>query len=142
MIETARGWPRRASMRQPWRGPMPSSRPERREEARFRVMRMLENDPNISTREIAREVGISNGAAYYLLSALIEKGLVKAQNFSKSEQKTKYAYVLTPTGIAEKSRLTRLFLERKLAEYSDLKAEIAELKADLTASDTDAGVRN
>ena len=120
---------------------MPSSRPERREEARFRVMRMLENDPNISTREIARAVGISNGAAYYLLSALIEKGLVKAQNFSKSEQKTKYAYVLTPSGIAEKSRLTRLFLERKLTEYRDLKAEIAELKADITASATDAEAR-
>ena len=120
---------------------MPSSRPERREEARFRVMRMLENDPTFR-REIARAVGISNGAAYYLLSALIEKGLVKAQNFSKSEQKTKYAYVLTPTGIAEKSRLTRLFLERKLAEYRDLRAEIAELKADLTASNTDARARN
>ena len=106
------------------------------------MMRMLENDPNISTREIARAAGISNGAAYYLLSALIEKGLVKVQNFSRSEQKTKYAYVLTPTGIAEKSRLTRLFLERKLTEYRDLKAEIAELKADLTKPDTDAGARN
>ena len=121
---------------------MPSSRPERREEARFRVMRLLENDPNISTREIAQAVGISNGAAYYLLSALIEKGLVKAQNFSKSEQKTKYAYALTPTGIAEKSRLTRLFLERKLSEYRDLKTEIAELKADLTEPDADSEARN
>ena len=121
---------------------MTSSRPERREEARFRVIRMLENDPNISTREIAREVGISNGAAYYLLSALIEKGLVKVQNFSKSEQKTKYAYVLTPKGIAEKALLTRLFLERKLTEYRDLQVEIAELKADLTEPDTDAGARN
>ena len=121
---------------------MPSSRPERREEARFRVMRMLEDDPKISTREIARAVGISNGAAYYLLSALIAKGLVKAQNFSKSEQKAKYTYVLTPTGIAEKSRLTRLFLDRKLTEFRDLKAEIAELKADLIASDTDTEARN
>ena len=121
---------------------MPSSRPERREEARFRVMRMLENDPNISTREIAQAVGISNGAAYYLLCALIERGLVKAQNFSKSKKKTNYAYVLTPTGIAEKSRLTRLFLERKLTEYRDLKAEIAELRADLAEADSDAGARN
>ena len=105
------------------------------------MMRMLESDPNISTREIARAVGISNGAAYYLLSALIEKGLVKAQNFSKSEQKTNYAYVLTPAGIAEKSRLTRLFLERKLTEYRDLKAEIAELKADLTELHADTEAR-
>lgn len=101
-------------------------------------MRMLEENPNLTTREIAASVGISNGSAYYLISALIEKGLVKAQNFSKSNQKAKYAYVLTPTGIAEKTRLTRLFLQRKLIEFWDLKAEIAELEAELSSEDTSA----
>ena len=114
---------------------MSSSRPERREEARFRVLRMLEENPKLTTREIAASVGISNGAAYYLISALIEKGLVKAQNFSKSDQKAKYAYVLTPTGVAEKARLTRLFLERKLSEYQNLKAEIEVLKSELSSKE-------
>ena len=114
---------------------MSSSRPERREEARFRVLRMLEENPKLTTREIAASVGISNGAAYYLFSALIEKGLVKAQNFSKSDQKARYAHVLTPTGIAEKARLTCLFLERKLSEYQNLKAEIEELKSELSSTE-------
>lgn len=99
-------------------------------------MRMLDENPTLTTREIATAVGISNGAAYYLISALIDKGLVKAQNFSKSKQKAKYAYVLTPTGIAEKTRLTRLFLERKLVEFRNLKAEIAELENELSSEDT------
>ena len=121
---------------------MSSSRPERREEARFRVLRMLEENPKLTTREIAASVGISNGAAYYLISSLIEKGLVKAQNFSKSDQKAKYAYVLTPTGIAEKARLTRLFLERKLSEYQNLKAEIEVLKSELSLKEADGNERN
>lgn len=98
-------------------------------------MRMLEQNPNLTTREIAASVGISNGAAYYLISALIEKGLVKAQNFSKSDQKAKYAYVLTPTGVAEKARMTHLFLERKLSEFHNLKAEIEVLKSELSSKD-------
>ena len=113
---------------------MPSSRPERREEARFRVMRMLQENPSVSTREIADAVGISNGAAYYLLTALIERGLVKAQNFSKSEQKSKYMYILTPVGVAEKARLTQKFLDRKLQEYKDLKAEIKSLTEEISVA--------
>ena len=110
---------------------MSSSRAERRAEAKYRVMRLLEVDPHISTRDIARAVNISNGAAYYLLHSLIDKGLVKAKNFSASDQKTKYMYVLTPAGITEKAKLTRLFLERKLMEYHDLKTEIEQLKAEV-----------
>ena len=102
---------------------------------------MLEENPKLTTREIADSVGISNGAAYYLISALIEKGLVKAQNFSESDQKARYAYVLTPTGIAEKARLTRLFLERKLSEYQNLKAEIEVLKSELSLKEADGNER-
>ena len=114
---------------------MPSNRPERREEARFRILRMLNDNPEMSTREIAHAVGVSNGAAWYLLSALIEKGLVKAQNFSNSDQKAKYAYILTPVGLAEKARLTRNFLDRKRNEFEDLRREIESLSKELSKTE-------
>ena len=108
-----------------------SNRAERQEETQFRVMRLLAENPEISTRQIADAVGVSNGKAYYCVSALIEKGLVKVKNFSNSEQKTSYLYQLTPRGIREKALLTTKFLERKLEEFEDLKAEIARLEEDL-----------
>jgi len=108
-----------------------SNRADRQEETQFRVMRLLAENPEISTRQIADAVGVSNGKAYYCVSALIEKGLVKVKNFSNSEQKTSYLYQLTPRGIREKALLTTKFLERKLEEFEDLKAEIARLEEDL-----------
>ena len=108
-----------------------SNRAERQEETQFRVMRLLAENPEISTRQIADAVGVSNGKAYYCVSALIEKGLVKVKNFSNSEKKTSYLYQLTPRGIREKALLTTKFLERKLEEFEDLKAEIARLEGDL-----------
>jgi EPS-associated MarR family transcriptional regulator len=111
-----------------------SNRAERQEETQFRVMRLLAENPEISTRQIADAVGVSNGKAYYCVSALIEKGLVKVKNFSNSEQKTSYLYQLTPRGIREKALLTTKFLERKLEEFEDLKAEIARLEEDLGES--------
>ena len=108
-----------------------SNRAERQEETQFRVMRLLAENPEISTRQIADAVGVSNGKAYYCVSALIEKGLVKVKNFSNSERKTSYLYQLTPRGIREKALLTTKFLERKLEEFEDLKAEIARLEEDL-----------
>ena len=96
-------------------------------------MRLLSENPEISTRQIANKVGVSNGKAYYCISALIEKGLVKAQNFSESDNKTSYFYQLTPRGLREKTLLTAKFLERKLDEFEDLKAEIKRLEGDLSA---------
>ena len=96
-------------------------------------MRLLAENPEISTREVANAVGVSNGKAYYCISALIEKGLVKARNFSRSNNKTTYLYQLTPKGLREKTFLTAKFLERKLDEFEDLKAEIARLEGDLSA---------
>ena len=96
---------------------------------------MLNDNPDMSTRDIAHAVGVSNGAAWYLLSALIEKGLVKAQNFSKSDQKAKYAYILTPVGLAEKARLTRSFLDRKRNEFEDLRQEIESLSKELSETE-------
>ena len=98
-------------------------------------MRLIAQDPSISTREIAREVGISNGAAYYCVTALIQKGFVKLKNFSNSKTKSKYLYELTPRGIRVKAFLTFQFLERKRDEYLDLKAEIKRLEDELGLDD-------
>ena len=86
---------------------------------------------SISTREIARRVGISNGAAYYCVSALVDKGFVKLKNFTQSKTKGNYIYQLTPRGIRAKAALTVLFLERKKNEYVDLKLEIERLEYEL-----------
>lgn len=95
------------------------------------VMRLLEQNPRITTRELAKRVGISNGAAYYCLSALIEKGFVKLSNYGANPNKHRYLYILTPKGIREKSSLTIRFLERKRNEYSILKAEIEMLETEV-----------
>ena len=91
------------------------------------------NDENssISTREIAYKVGISNGAAYYCVKALIEKGYVKLKNFTKSPTKTNYIYELTPRGLHAKAALMVQFLERKRHEYEELKDEIERLENEL-----------
>jgi EPS-associated MarR family transcriptional regulator len=98
------------------------------EDVRFRVLRLLHDNPELSQRDLAEAVGISNGSAHYLLSALLDKGLIKLGNFTSAQDKRRYAYVLTPTGIAEKAAMTRQFLVRKLAEYEALRAEIELLQ--------------
>lgn len=109
---------------------MASVRDKRREEVRFRVMQILHRNPKASTREIANELGISNGSAYYCLSELIEKGYVKFINFTQSKSKSQYLYQLTPKGLASKAALTVKFLERKRQEYIALKIEIERLEHD------------
>ena len=81
----------------------------------------------MSQRELAEAVGVSVGGMHYVLNAFIEKGLVKLGNFSASEDKRRYAYILTPKGMARKATLTRAFLLRKMEEYEQLKAEILAL---------------
>lgn len=97
------------------------------EDTRFRLLRLLEQEPEISQRDISRELGLSLGAVNYVLRALIEKGQVKVRNFRASDNKLRYAYVLTTHGIDAKARLAAGFLKRKLAEYEALKAEIEAL---------------
>ena len=89
----------------------------------------------MSTRQVAEAVGISNGSAYYVLTALVDKGLVKLGNFRKNPRKGQYAYILTPKGIREKSLLTHNFIERKREEFEELRSEIKALEeeAGLTA---------
>ena len=106
-----------------------------RDDMHFRVLRLLEENPELSQRALARELGVSLGGVHYCLRALIEKGLVKARNFAASSNKGRYAYMLTPAGLAEKSALTRSFLARKRAEYAALQAEIAALEAELAATE-------
>jgi len=107
---------------------MASRRAEQQTEVRLKVMRLIAKMPDLSSRKIAEAVGISNGSAYYVLTALVEKGLVKLENFKNSPRKGKYAYLLTPKGIREKSILTHNFIERKRQEYKNLKEEIEALE--------------
>ena len=107
---------------------MASRREEQQEDVRLRVMRLIAGNPEMSTRQVADEVGISNGSAYYVLTALVEKGFVKLGNFKNNPRKGQYAYLLTPKGLREKSLLTHRFIERKRQEFVDLRAEIELLE--------------
>ncbi len=107
-----------------------NNREKIQEEARFKILRLLHENPELTQRELGERVGISLGAVNYSLRALIERGLVKAGNFSRNPNKLGYAYVLTPTGIAEKTFLTGRFLKRKVEEYEALKLEIEVLSGE------------
>jgi EPS-associated MarR family transcriptional regulator len=99
-----------------------------RQDAHFRVMRIIEANPTSSQRDIARSLGISLGAVNYCLNALVKVGFVKVKNFRNSDNKMRYAYILTPKGAAEKAALTAAFLQRMMQEYEALKAEIETLR--------------
>ena len=90
----------------------------------FEVLRKIDNNPNSTQRELAKELGFSLGKLNYCLKALKNKGLVKMDNFTKNPQKLNYMYVLTPKGISEKTKLTLNFMKRKMREYDDLKKEL------------------
>lgn len=109
---------------------MTSRRNDLQEDTNFRVMRLLQENPDLTQRELAEKLGVSVGGLNYCLKALMEKGLVKMQNFTHSKNKFGYVYVLTPRGIAEKAKLTSNFLKRKMEEYEALKAEIDTLKSE------------
>jgi EPS-associated MarR family transcriptional regulator len=113
---------------------MNNRRDEFQQILQFQVLRRLHDNPDLSQRTLAKELGISLGSINYCFQALMEKGWVKMQNFSHSQHKLGYAYLLTPTGIAEKTRLTASFLKRKKAEYEVLHQEIEQLKAELRVS--------
>jgi EPS-associated MarR family transcriptional regulator len=112
--------------------PDPTPRSTRiQEEMRFKVLRALEQQPDLSQRQLADMLGVSLGKANYLLHALLDKGLLKARNFRNSQNKLAYAYLVTPGGLAEKAALTRGYLERKSQEYEALRDEIERLRAEL-----------
>lgn len=101
------------------------------EEIQFEVLRRLHQTPQVSQRALAKDLGVGLGTINFCFQALVEKGLVKMQNFSQSKNKLRYAYLLTPAGVAEKSKLTAEFLKSKVAEYETLQAEIEALKVEM-----------
>ena len=109
---------------------------ERDEDSKVRMMRLIDGNPSISQREIAQNLELSIGKVNYLIRALVERGMVKVDNFRASGNKRAYAYYLTPVGICEKAVLTHRFLSRKLIEYEHLRAEISDLQIEVTMSPT------
>jgi EPS-associated MarR family transcriptional regulator len=110
---------------------MTSRQANLQEDTYFRVMRTLQDNPDLTQRELAGKLGISVGGVNYCLKALMDKGLVKMKNFADSKNKFGYVYVLTPTGVAEKAVIAHRFLQRKTHEYEALKVEIDALKAEV-----------
>ena len=102
------------------------------EERHLKALRLLEQNPEMTQRELAEALGVSVGAANYCLKALVEKGWVKLENFQKNPKKLGYLYLLTPMGIAAKAQLTTSFLRRKINEYETLRAEIDQLQAEVS----------
>lgn len=107
---------------------------QQREEIRFRVLRLIESNPEISQRELADQLGVSLGQINYQLKALKEKGLVKIGNFMRSDNKFAYVYLLTPKGVADKLEITKRFLDRKRQEFELMKAELEELEKEVGKS--------
>lgn len=103
------------------------------EETRFRLLRLLQANPELSQRQLAEALGISVGKVNYSLRALLQRGLVKVGNFRDSHNKLAYAYYLTPKGAEAKVRATTQFLKRKMKEYDDIRREIEELKREVGA---------
>ena len=119
---------------------MTSRQANQQEDTYFRVLRILNEQPDITQRELAEKLGVSVSGLNYCLKALVQKGLVKIQNFSNSNNKLGYVYLLTPEGVTEKAALTTRFLQRKMREYESLKKEIHLMKNDIKSSAVDANV--
>jgi len=98
------------------------------EDTHFWTLKLLQERPGITQRALAKEVGMSLSGINYCIGALAEKGWIKMGNFSNNPNKLSYAYLLTPTGVAEKAALTKRFLQRKMAEYEKLREEIETLQ--------------
>lgn len=101
------------------------------DEYRYKILKLVESKPELSQRELAKELGISLGKANFCLKALIDVGMVKATNFRNSKNKLAYMYLLTPSGIDAKANITMRFLKRKVEEHDELLREIEELRKDV-----------
>ena len=115
---------------------MPSS-----DEHVMKVLRVLEKHPELSQRQLAKALGISLGKTHYILNSLIDVGLVKVDNFKRSDNKLGYAYLLTPRGFVEKAKMTKRFLSRKQREYKELERQICDLTKEVELMNSDAGTR-
>ena len=112
------------------------------EEFHYKLLKVLQDNPDLSQRELAQKIGISLGKTNYCLRALIEKGWVKANNFRRSTNKVAYAYLLTPHGIEERARATVHFLRRKVAEHEALANEIELLRSEVKQQKTYIDIPN
>ena len=101
------------------------------QELEYRALKILEQHPDLTQRQLSEALGVSLGKTNYLLKSLIDVGWVKLDNFQKSDNKWGYAYLLTPVGVAEKAAITLRFLRRKKQEYNDLHSEIARLQQEV-----------
>jgi len=101
------------------------------DEIHLKLMRLIEQNNQLSQRQLAEEMGVSLGKINYCLKAIVEKGWVKANNFKNSEHKSAYLYLLTPKGAEEKVNIAKRFLERKLQEYEDIKLQIEEIQNEI-----------
>ena len=98
------------------------------QQSKYQLLKSLEQDANLTQRQLSEELGISLGKVNYCLKNLIQKGFIKINNFKNSNHKLQYSYLLTPTGIEEKTKLTIEFLKVKTAEYEALKEEVERIK--------------
>jgi EPS-associated MarR family transcriptional regulator len=101
------------------------------DEARYSLLRLLEANPAMSQRDVARQLGMSLGKVNFCVQALVEKGMLKATNFKNSQRKAAYMYFLTPRGIEEKAQVTARFLQTKVQEYEELRADIARIREEV-----------
>jgi len=108
-----------------------------REDVNFRILRLLQDNPERSQRELAKAVGLSTGGIHYVLNALLDKGLLKIENSTTTEDKRRYAYILTREGMASKANLTKRFLIRKMADYELLMAEIYQVIVEVCEDQSD-----
>ena len=100
-------------------------------ELEYRMLKLLEQKPDLTQRQLSKELGVSLGKTHYLLKSLVDVGWVKLENFQRSNSKWGYIYLLTPKGIIEKASLTARFLVRKQQEYQQLQLEIAQLQSEV-----------
>lgn len=107
------------------------------EDTHLKVLRLLEHNPHMSQRELAQALGVSLGKTNFCIRALLQKGLIKLANFQSNRHKLAYSYLLTPSGISEKSAITARFLKRKMAEYERLQLEIAALQLEVNGEQID-----
>lgn len=108
------------------------------EESRYKLLKALEANPGASQRDLAQELGISLGKVNYCLKALVEKGWIKAGNFTKNPNKLGYAYILTPSGVEEKLNVTMRFLKHKLEEHEQIQRDIDELREEVSQLSVDS----
>ena len=122
--------------------PMTTRRQTANDDTLFWTLKVLQENPGVAQRTIAKEVGINVSTINFCLKALVEKGWIKMGNFSKNPCKLSFAYLLTPTGVAEKAVLTRRFLQRKVAEYEKLRCEIEALQFETNSTSQSTSVRS